>query len=577
MRCTLRTTLALTVVASLVVALPAAADPVTRELDDTAPPGDAFTTAQDGQTSTEDTGPVRTDDSLYDLQYYLDVTRTSTAWRRTRGNPQVTVAVIDTGLDPNHRDLDGALNVDPASGNFGLDLRTRSGRPYRNRVEDWHGTAIAGIVAARADDGYGMAGVAPEVTILPLKIYRSETDSTAPSISDGYASAIDAIAFAKTRGADVILLTWTGPEPSSELRNAIRDAGVPVVAAAGNDGLDLSASVGPRAYPANDRAPNLITVAASGLEDDVWDEPAIGRSNVGVRHVDIAAPGEIIVAPYAERGHRYHSGTSFAAPQVAGALALALSVAPNEGAASLVAELARTARQVPAFDGQVTSGGILDVEAFLEAVQRPICDDTVPPAPFTDVSRTSVHATSIDCIASFELTAGVGDDRYDPAGQVTRGQMASMLARLLVGAGAIEPLTDPDGDDPAPASFDDLDGNVHAAAIEALAATGIASGFDDGTYRPSEPIDRGQMAALLVRTYGELTEQPLPVPRDWFDDTAGTTHDDAIGVARELGIALGTDDARVYLPGGLINRAQFASQLARALAALAREDIELAG
>ena len=542
----------------------------------------------DAALSQSDSGPVEVDDPLFRLQWYLRTIRAPQAWRVTLGTPEITVAIVDTGVDPDHLDLTGAFDMD-ALGRFGVDLRDGGRRPYANGPADWHGTAIAGIVGARADDGYGMAGVAPQVTILPIKIYQS-VDDRQPPVVNGYDLAIEGIRAARDRGADVILLTWGGPDQSLALRAAIASAGVPVVVAAGNDGVDLTDSPSQRSYPAGYNLANMVTVAASTPEDTVWSDREIGRSNVGARHVDIAAPGDAIIGPWADREHRAHSGTSFAAPQVAGALALALSVAPSASPELLISELTRTARRTSGFEDEVTSGGIVDVAAFLDAVQRPACVDDLPVAGFTDVPRSSVHASSIDCIAAFGLTTGTGDGRYGPDGPVTRGQMASLLARLLVRTGTIdadelEPAdsstetdgsSDPDGAQEVEGqAFDDIAGNVHAAAIEALTSRDIARGFDDDTFRPGVPLRRDQMAALLVRTYLLAAGTDAPEPRDWFDDTGGIVHEHAIGEARELGITRGTATPRMFDPGSTINRAQVASQIARSLDALARNDVAL--
>ncbi|MFO7961498.1 MAG: S8 family serine peptidase [Nitriliruptoraceae bacterium] len=517
------------------------------------------------------------DDAFFPLQWYLERTDVPAAWEVTRGTPEVTVAVIDTGVDPAHRDLQGALATDLYSGTYGLDLYRGAPVPYYTAAEDWHATAITGIVAARAGDGYGIAGVAPEASVSVYKIYGSPDDLTPPVLGGGYDPAVTAIRAATADGADVILLPWGGQDRSLALRSAISSSGVPVVVAAGNDGVDLSDPDAPLdRYPAMLRLSNLVTVTASDRDDQPWADDQ-GAANVGLRHVDIAAPGDRIVAPWAGQDHRYHAGTSFAAPQVAGALALAISVAPRADPARLVAELSRTARPVAAFADQVTSGGVLDVAAFLTAVQRPVCGEGLPPAGYLDVNPSSTHASSIDCITYYEVARGLSPEVFDPAGTVTRGQMASFLARTLARAGALpDPDTLPAPTEGDQASFDDTLGSAHAAAIEALAELDIARGEGDRTFSPASPVDRGQMAAFLVRTVEHLTGETYAAPRDWFDDTAGTAHELPIGIVRELGITFGTVEPRRYEPTGTVNRAQMAAFLARTLDALEREGVEVA-
>lgn len=527
--------------------------------------------------SADDLQPVQVNDPEFRNQWYLGRTRVPQAWQLTKGTPEITVAVIDTGIDPFHLDLDGAFWQDPVDGRPGRDYLEGSPNVYGSPVGDWHGTAVAGVLGARADDGYGVAGVAPEVSVMAMRIYSSTTSTAPPRLQGGYGSSVTAIEDAKALGADVILLTWNGQDQNFRLRNAIANAGVPVVIAAGNDGVDLSSpDTTLRRYPALYNTPNAITVTASNLDDGVWSEgPRLG-ANLGAQHVDIAAPGELIYAPWAGNGHRYHSGTSFAAPQVAGALALALSLVPRAAPAELVGELVRTARPVPAFATTTTSGGILDVAAFLSAVQRPACVEGLPVADFDDVVPGSTHAISIDCISAFGLAAGTSPGRFSPSQPVTRGQMATFLSRTLARAGALPEPSELDtpatADD---ASFTDTFDTTHAATIEALTGLGIAHGFADGTFGPNVPVDRAQMATFLVRTVEHLSEAAYAADRAWFDDIAGTTHEDNIGAARELAITFGSSEPRVFDPRRTLTRAQMSSLLARTLDAIVREGVEV--
>lgn len=511
--------------------------------------------------------PVPVNDPLLPLQWHLERTRVPEAWALSLGNSKVTIALIDTGVDPSHRDLAGVLWADPVTGAPGWDYVRGGTDPFVGADEDWHGTAVAGIAVARANDGYGIAGVAPGVRLMVRRIYASTSTSSPPALI-GYADAARAIRDAAADGADVILITWGGTVPDAALFDAIRTAGVPVVAAAGNDGQDLS---GPapvrRRYPAAYRLPNLVTVAASDLDGGLLDNRRM-RSNYGVRHVDLAAPGDEIVSLRARGGHAYYEGTSFAAPQVAGALALGRSLAPGATAAELVAELVRTARRSPHLEGLVTSGGVLDVAAFLRSLERPLCSPELPPTSYLDVVRSSPHAFNIDCLTWYGVARGVGDDRFAPKRGMTRGETASFLARILARAGH--------GGDPAtaaasgPPTFTDTQGSVHAPAIEMVAAAGIARGRGDGTFGPSQLVTRAQMASFVVRTVEVLTDEAFVAERDWFDDVNGSIHETNVLVARDLGITQGSVEPRRFEPDRTITRDQTASFTARLLDALGR-------
>ncbi len=543
-----RVVAALVVVGASLFAVPATQPPAAAQ---------GATPAQSG-----DPDPVLFDDPLLEFQWYLDRTRTRQGWSLTPGLSSVTIGIIDTGVDAAHQDLDGAFWTDPNGAN-GYDYLRQTSITYVDANRDWHGTAVAGVAGARADDGYGMAGVAPGVSLRVARIYESESTDVAPRI-EGYASAAQAIGDVARAGADVILITWGGTEPNDELFDAIAAVDVPVVAAAGNDGVDLSGSSLQR-YPASYQLPNLVTVAASDRHGELL---ANGRlpSNFGSEVVDLAAPGEDIVSLAADGQHSLFEGTSFAAPQVAAALALGRSLAPAATTGELIGELLRTVRRSSALAGKVASGGELDVLAYLQALERPICTPDLPPAVFDDVSRRSVHVANIDCVVFHGVSLGVSSTSFVPARRITRGEMASFLARSLRAAGYDEPQ-------PLDRAFPDTDGTVHADAIDIIAAAGITVGRPDGTYAPNERVPRGQMTTFLVRTVELLTDQELEVDRQWFSDIEGHTHERSIRIARDVGITLGGSQAGEFDPNSNVSRAQMASFVARMLDALGRQGV----
>lgn len=503
-------------------------------------------------------------DPFRPLQWYLDRISAPRGWDVTRGDPEVTIALIDTGVDPDHPDLAGALWRDPNSGSAGFNHVDGSFETYTSREADWHGTATAGIAVARADDEYGIAGVAPEVKLMVHRIYSSTAYGEAPEQAT-YANAIRAIEDSVDAGADVILMPWGGTRASASLEQAIQNAGVPVVAAAGNDGQDLSNFPEIRRYPAMYQLSNLVTVAATDRDNRIVEGEF--ASNYGVRNVDIAAPGLGIVSLSAGADHDAFTGTSFAAPQVAGALALGRSYAPDASAAVLVSALIRSARRSSNLSDKVTSGGILDVPAFLRAVTRPACIDEIPPSSFTDV-RGSTHLENIHCVVWFGVARGVDEDRFAPRRVITRGEMATFLARTLEAGGH-------DGSQAPAAGFSDVPGTTHERSIDIVADAGIALGTGDGRFEPSRTVTRGQMATFVVGVVELLTQQALATDRDWFDDVDGTTHERAILLARELEITLGTSDPRTFEPLREMSREQMASFVARTLDALGRQGIEV--
>jgi hypothetical protein len=183
---------------------------------------------------------------------------------------------------------------------------------------------------------------------------------------------------------------------------------------------------------------------------------------------------------------------------------------------------------------------------------------SVPDAGFTDVSSSSSHKPSIDCAVWWQVASGTSSSTYGPAGNVTRAQMATFLARLLTSAGAELPSSPPD-------KFPDDNGNPHEHAINQLAAVGIISGGTDGKYRPAGAVTRAQMATYLVRATEYRTAEQLPGGNaDVFTDDNGDPHETNINKAATAGFTGGRADG-TYGPSELVRRDQMASFLVRVL------------
>ncbi|MCZ2807586.1 S8 family serine peptidase [Modestobacter sp. VKM Ac-2983] len=281
----------------------------------------------------------------------------------------VVVAVLDTGLMTSHPDLQGALwrNPDEQPGSADVDGNGKPGDVngwnfYTNSADvtnagndNSHGTSVTGVVAARAGNGEGSAGVAPNVTVMPLVI--------------GSGGSVDlllgaqAIKYAADNGADIVNASWGGPGGADILTEAIAYAnskGTVVVAAAGNDALDRDTSL---FHPASLSAENLITVGNSNAVDGVSTSSAYGA-----RSVQLFAPGHYVYTTWHDGSYRLVSGTSIAAPNVAGALALYRGVHDTDTAAQLKARLLADVDPVPAFVGKSVTGGRLSLTALGDSV-----------------------------------------------------------------------------------------------------------------------------------------------------------------------------------------------------------------
>jgi hypothetical protein len=182
----------------------------------------------------------------------------------------------------------------------------------------------------------------------------------------------------------------------------------------------------------------------------------------------------------------------------------------------------------------------------------PDCDDAGSP-PHPDVPAGSVHGRAIACAAGLGMVQGLRDGTFDPGGRITRGQLASMLARLLESIGVDLPA--------GTGAFTDL-GATHADAIRRLHAAGIVQGYDATRFGTADPVTRAQLMALLDRISRELlTELPAAAgPR--FPDTAGSFHQPAIDRLAGVGIARGKPDG-TFGAGDPVRRDQAASFLIR--------------
>lgn len=479
--------------------------------------------------------------------------RARAAWAITQGRPDVVVAVIDTAIDDSHPDLAGAIVAQRAIVDVGTTSRM-------------HGTTVASIIAARKDNGFGIAGIAPNIGILSIAAFESIGDGEARSSTAALVRAFDE---ARSYGADIINASWVttvGAQTASAdaleaLRIAIRDAGVPVIAAAGNDGAQLT-TAGPY-FPAAWVLPNLITVAA------VQPNGAIASfSNFGASVVDIAAPGAGITTTSIGGQAVVANGTSYAAPYVAGAVALAKSIAPYATTGELVDAVVWSSRFLPSTHQATATSGMLDAGALVHGVQRPVCGAVAHPlAGFFDVASSNVHRLAIDCVASVGVTRGLRDGTFNPAGRVTRAQMATFLANIVDRVLTLAPAPD--------AGFPDVvPGSTHDASINRLTALGIIRGDASGQFHPDRLVTRANVASFVVRTYEALSQTSQPPSRRWFADTEGNTHSDAIDRARELGLVRGTSTT-TFNPGDPTRRDQMATLLSRMADALVRDGVQL--
>jgi type VII secretion-associated serine protease mycosin len=308
-----------------------------------------------------------TNDPLRPGQWALDKTSFEPAWAATRGGG-VKVAVIDSGVRGNHEDLAGAVlpGIDYIDGGDG-------------RIDPaGHGTAVAGVIAAQINNGRGIAGAAPDVRILPIRVLDANGSGNASNVAAGVIWAVD-------HGARVINLSLGGG-PSAGIQAAMqyaRSKNVVVVAAAGNNYENGNLAVYPGAYP------EAIAVAAVGS-----DLQRANFSNTG-SYVDISAPGKGVTVLWGTGPTTYAGadGTSFAAPYVAAAAALLIAQNPGLSAASVTSLLETTTDDLgaPGADTWYGHGLVHPQRALITGLLRPPGWNTKGKGYWTVTAAGHVH------------------------------------------------------------------------------------------------------------------------------------------------------------------------------------------
>jgi uncharacterized repeat protein (TIGR02543 family) len=260
--------------------------------------------------------PLTNDPYLND-QYALDMMNIPEAWTLTEGSPDVLIAIIDTGIDTDHQEFVGRISQ------LSYNSRTKvTSSTSLSHIEDdnGHGTHVAGVIGANKNNNVGIAGIVQQSQLLIIKANNENDPSTEEDESENFmdASIAEGIHYARLHGADIINLSLGTSSINALTRDAIEaavSAGILVVGASGNDGDS------DRYYPAS--YPGVISV---GSVDASAIHSTFSNYNDAL---DIVAPGEAIVTSGLNNAYFSVSGTSLAAPQVAGVLGLLIAAYPT--------------------------------------------------------------------------------------------------------------------------------------------------------------------------------------------------------------------------------------------------------
>ena len=319
------------------------------------------------------------------------------AWQITTGSSSVVVGVIDTGIDYSHPDLQENMWTNPGESGLdakGLDKRSNGvdddqngfvddfrGWDFTNNDNDpmddhGHGTHVAGTIGAVGNNGVGITGVNWRVSLVGLKFLSA---SGSGLLSD----ALRAIEYANMMNIPITNNSWGGGGFDPALEAAIRagrDKGFLFVAAAGNNSSDNDVTP---AYPGSYNLANILSVAAVDSSDQL-----ARFSNFGVESVHVAAPGDNILSTLPGGQYGRLSGTSMAAPHVAGVAALIKAVFPDSNYIGLKSRVLGSSERFSQLTGKVVAGRLNAAQA-LE-------NDTSAPSPINQPAIQMVGITRLD-------------------------------------------------------------------------------------------------------------------------------------------------------------------------------------
>jgi len=321
------------------------------------------------------------DDSFIDEQWYLSTVNAFSAWDMSTNCSDVIVAIIDTGIDLDHVDLQTNLwvNPDEVAGNgfdddgnglvddvHGYNAFKNNGNPDD---DNGHGSHVSGVIAASSNNSEGIAGICWSAQIMAIKFLDRFGGGSVSDAVKGIQYAIDN----KPLNTPMIINnSWVIGQFSQTLEDVLKqaeDEGIFVTAAAGNTGIDNDEVM---VFPTYFRKlfDNIVSVANVDQQDDLYIGTK-GSSNYGVTSVDIAAPGTDIYSTFKGDSYKALTGTSMATPIVTGSAALVLQQRPDRSAEHLKASLLANTRTVEGLKGKLVVPGVLDIQQLIENI-----DDT---------------------------------------------------------------------------------------------------------------------------------------------------------------------------------------------------------
>jgi subtilisin family serine protease len=326
------------------------------------------------------------------------------AWDLATDAASIIVGIIDSGIDYTHEDLAANIWTNPGeiAGN-GIDDDNNG---YVDDVHGWdfanddndpfddagHGTHVSGTVCADGDNAIGVAGVAWTCQLMAIKFLEAGGGGTTDA-------AVAAVLYAADMGAHVTNNSWGGDRRSKALQDAIDAYPGLFVAAAGNRNSSRTH------YPAGFPADHILSVAAT----DVNDQRA-AFSNYGSGWVDLGAPGVGTLSTVPANGYARNSGTSMAAPHVAGVAALVMAESPGLGPLAVKTRILNSVDPLASLSGITASGGRLNAAGALSGgAPPPPPVDTTPPAAVADLAAMASGEAHDSVLLEWTASADDGD------------------------------------------------------------------------------------------------------------------------------------------------------------------------
>ena len=423
-------------------------------------------------------------------QYWLYTTRITRAWNLAHTDNAVTVATLDTGVDFDHADLEDNLLMDYAWDAYNSKPLSAS-VPNGDRIG--HGTMVAGIISARANNGIGLAGASFNATILPVKVFNDTgaPEATTASVLSGYKYVVDLATSKTVPSLRVINASFGSYNTYSSsgyclkdeaLRKAIvsaKNAGIVTVCSGGNgkDGEPRTDNI----YPADFDECVAVTALNTDNTNCYWSDYN--------KKKNISAPGLLITTTDTTGGYSKASGTSMAAPIVSGVFALLFAAEPVATVDDACNAVYATATPISDAENDRTdisgSHGAIDASAAVEALEG------LGRTAFSDVHPGEWFYNAVYFAKAHGIMNGVGDTgEFQPSAPTTRAQAATVLYNVYSKGEVASSCNKPDVDQ----------SEWYANAVNWCVAHGIMTGYDDGsnTFGPNDSLTREQMCKVLA-------------------------------------------------------------------------------